>query len=131
MKVKVISHIKTIKGIIIAGTIINITPAMFKKLKGQVELLPFDLDHWQHIIQELITNFGKRDLKGCFPWCREVHPDTWEKHRLSLRAIGTGYKTRDSSTLEEAVMGAKQTYEEMLIFWNQRHDLKQLSLHPP
>jgi len=40
MKVRVISEIQSARGIVPAGSILEISPAAFEKLKGQVEALP-------------------------------------------------------------------------------------------
>ena len=40
MKVRVLYEIESAKGIVPAGSILEISPAAFEKLKGQVEALP-------------------------------------------------------------------------------------------
>ena len=66
MKVRVISEIKSAKGVIPVGRTLEVSPAVFEKLKGKVELLaevrdPYNFSHY---------------CKVANSWCSEKLPDS-------------------------------------------------------
>lgn len=110
MKVETTTTIKTGKGTIPPGQVIDVSPAAFDRLQGKVTALPVQAN-WQ----EHTADIRDRDPCGdCWQWVQRNRPDLWRFHIKALH--------------DDDLSTARLTFNQMLTAWEHRHELTQDAL---
>lgn len=129
MRVKTIAELKTAKGIIPAGQIIEIQPSLMAKLAGKVKALPFDAEYWQTEIIKLAEEISAKDPGGdCWQWMKDNRPELWKDHLAADMAVDVAYQGQDAGKIREAITKTRTTFSAMTESWKNRHQFKQPSL---